>query len=364
MSSLAAETQRSTPFLRARCDRVHKMKCLFRSSWIPAFVVCTGFLLWPVPLRAQQPTRRPLGQKSQPSATKARFDLGHSALRIPLEIDNNIILLRVNVNDSKPLKFIFDTGASVSAINSKRAAELGLKSQGQFRGDATGGRIQGSTIEDVELRVQGVKVSDLIIASFAFPTPPGFDFDGVIGCDFIKQFVVEVDYLKRIMNLYNPRTYRYAGRGKIIPLILIGRNTPLVYAKILLTGRAPVNAKLEVDTGGDNAILVNSPFAKNHKLFEAMQNTTQDARNGAGGNQQVITGRANAVELGSFTLNDVPVHLSLDTEGAGASKENDGLIGGEIFRRFKVILDFSRKRMILEPNKNFNDPYNLEGGGE
>jgi Aspartyl protease len=340
------------------------MKCLFRSSWIPAFVVCTGFLLWPVPLPAQQPTRRPLGQKSQPSATKARFDLGKSALRIPLEIDNNLILLRVNVNDSKPLKFIFDTGASISAIHSKRAAELGLKSQGQFRGDATGGRIQGSTTEGVELRVPGAKVSDLRIASFAFPTPPGFDFDGVIGCDFIKQFVVEIDYLKGIMNLYDPRTYRYAGRGKTIPLILIGRNTPLVYAKILLTGRAPVNARLEVDTGGDNAILVNSPFAKNRKLFEAMQNTTQDARNGAGGNQQVITGRANAVELGSFTLNDVPVQLSLDTEGAGASKENDGLIGGEIFRRFKVILDFSRKQMILEPNKNFNDPYNLEGGGE
>ena len=119
-----------------------------------------------------------------------------------------------------------------------------------------------------------------------------------------------------------------------------------------------------MDTGGDNAVLVNSPFVKRHKLVEAMQNTTQDARNGAGGNQQVITGRANAVKLGSFTLKNVPVQLSLDTEGAGASEENDGLIGGEIFRRFKVTLDYSRKRMILEPNKSFNDPYNLEGGRE
>jgi hypothetical protein len=154
------------------------------------------------------------------------------------------------------------------------------------------------------------------------------------------------------------------GRGKSVPLILIGQNTPLVHAKILLAGRVPVNAKLEVDTGGDNAVLVNSPFAKRHKLAEAMQNTTQDTRNGAGGNQQVITGRANAVKLGSFTLKNVPVQLSLDTEGAGASEENDGLIGGEIFRRFKVTLDYSRKRMILEPNKSFNDPYNLEGGLE
>ena len=340
------------------------MKNLFRSSWILAFVICSAVFWCPVSLRAQQTTRRPPGPKSQPPVTTARFDLGNSALRIPLEIDNNLILLRVNVNGSKPLKFIFDTGAAISFISSKRAAELGLKSQGQFDANATGGRIQGATIEGVEFRVQGAKVSKLTVASFPLPTPPGFDFDGIIGCDFIKQFVVEVDYLKRIMNLYNPRTYRYVGRGKSVPLILIGQNTPLVYAKILLAGRVPVKAKLEVDTGGDNAVLVNSPFAKRHKLVEAMQNTTQDKRNGAGGNEQVITGRANAVKLGSFTLKNVPVQLSLDTEGAGASEENDGLIGGEIFRRFKVTLDYSRKRMILEPNKSFNDPYNLEGGRE
>jgi hypothetical protein len=327
-----------------------------------AFVVCSGFLLPTVPLRAQQLTRRAPGQKSLP-ATKVRFDLGNSALRIPLEIDNNLILLRVKVNGSKPLRFIFDTGASNSAISSKRAADLGLKSQGQFRGDATGGRIQGSAIEGIELSVQGARVSDLTIAAFPFPTPPGFEFDGVIGCDFIRQFVIEIDYLKRTMNLYNPRTYRYAGRAKIIPLFLIAGDTPLVYTKILFADGAAVNAKLEVDTGGDNAILVNSPFVKRHKLVEATQDGTRSARNGAGGGQQVITARANALKLGSFTLKDVPIQLSLDTEGAGASEENDGLIGGEIFRRFKVILDYSRKRIMLEPNKSFNDPYKLEDEG-
>jgi hypothetical protein len=53
-----------------------------------------------------------------------------------------------------------------------------------------------------------------------------------------------------------------------------------------------------------------------------------------------------------------------EIEGSGASKENDGLIGGEIFRRFKLILDYSRKRMILEPNNHFNDPYELTTGEE
>ena len=66
------------------------------------------------------------------------------------------------------------------------------------------------------------------------------------------------------------------------------------------------------------------------------------------------------MQLGRFLLKDPPVGLSLDKEGSGASEENDGLIGGEIFRRFRVILDYSRQRMILEPNKSFNDPYDVE----
>src|ERR1044071_2785897 len=122
------------------------MKHLFPSSRIFAFVIFSAPLLCCVSLRAQQTTRRSPGPKSPTSLTKARFDSGNSALRIPLEIDNNLILVRVNVNGSKGLKFIFDTGASISAISSGRAAEFGLKSQGQFTGDATGGRIQGDTI--------------------------------------------------------------------------------------------------------------------------------------------------------------------------------------------------------------------------
>ena len=244
------------------------MKSLFRSSWILAFVICSAVLWCPLSLRAQQTTRRPPGQKSQPPVTNARFDLGNSALRIPLEIDNNLILLRVNVNGSQPLKFIFDTGAAISLISSKRAAELGLKSQGQFDAAATGGRIQGATIEGVEFRVQGAKVSKLTVASFPLPTPPGFDFDGIIGCDFIKQFVIEIDYLKRIMNLYDPRTYRYVGRGKSLPLILIGQNSPLVDAKILLAGRVPVRAKLEVDNTVNNYMIMWMPLHNHVGAFK------------------------------------------------------------------------------------------------
>jgi hypothetical protein len=337
----------------------HSMRVVFSGIWVLALLVLSE----PWQLNAQQPGKVTSGRKSRRAVPKIRFDAGNSALKIPLDIDNNIILMQVRVNDSKPLKFIFDTGASVSVISSRRAAELGLKTEGQFHGNATGGKVQGSLIKDVSLGVPGAEVSHQLLTAMPISTPSGFEFDGVIGRGFIDQFVVEIDYQNKIMNLYDPRAYTYSGQGEVIPLLLAAGKTPLVSTKIMLEGRAPVEARLEVDTGYDGTFDINSPLVRKQKLEEGILKTGQSTNRGAGGEQKLIFGHVKAVHLGQMVFADPPVGLSQDTAGAGASEENDGIIGGEIFRRFKVIFDYSRKRMILEPNKSFNDPYEVEMDG-
>ncbi len=328
-----------------------------------ALIACALALSFPFHVIAQGPKKGASARKSRQAGPKVRFASGNSALKIPLEIDGNIILLRVSVNNSKPLKLIFDTGASHSVISSRKAAELGLKAAGRISGNATGGAIQGSYIKDVSLSVQGAEVSHQIIATMPFETPPGFEFDGAIGYDFINQFVVEIDYQNKIMNLYDPRSYVYSGKGEVIPLSLAGRKTPLAHAKIILQGRAPIEADLEIDTGADGTFVINSPFVRKRGLLATIRETIQGSGVGAGGEQKLLVGRVKAVQLGQLVIDHPTVGFSLDTEGSGASEENDGLIGGEVFRRFKVILDYSRKRMILEPNSSFAEPYNLEPGG-
>jgi predicted aspartyl protease len=337
----------------------HSMQVVFFCIW----VLVLPALSEPLQANARQTSKGASARKPRPAVPTVRFDSDDSALKIPLDIDNNIIRMQVRINHSTPLKFIFDTGASVSAISSQRAAELGMKSQGEAKVNATGGNVEGSFTTGVSLSVQGAEISNQLIASFPFSTPPGFDFDGVIGCDFINQFVVEIDYQNKIMNLYNPRNYTYPGKGEVIPLLLAAGRTPLVSTKVVLEGRAPFEARLEVDTGADGTFVINSPLVKRQKLTEAISKMGQSNNNGAGGEQKLVVGRVKAVRLGRLVFDNPPVGLSQDTEGAGASEENDGVIGGEIFRRFKVILDYSRKRMILEPNKGFNDPYNVEMGG-
>lgn len=42
--------------------------------------------------------------------------------------------------------------------------------------------------------------------------------DGVLGHEFIKRFVFEIDYGARLINLYAPENYKYQGTGETLPL--------------------------------------------------------------------------------------------------------------------------------------------------
>ena len=327
---------------------------------------CTLALLllgvaFPLELSAQEPNPGSSTRKRQVSS-HARFTSGQSALNIPLEIDNNIILMQVGVNNSKPLRFIFDTGASHTVLHSRRGAELGLKPEEQVSGTATGGAIEGSLTSGVSLKVAGAEVSDQQIGMVDFPLPPGFEFDGVIGYDFINAFVVEIDYLKKVMNLYDPRTYSYKGRGEAIRLVLDDRRIPLVHVEIIPPAGAQLNALLGVDTGADRAFIFNNSFVKKHGLVASMTNIKESVGRGAGGEQQIVVGRAKAAQLGRFVFTNPTVGLVSAPERDGATKEGDWVIGGEMFRRFKVIIDYSRRQMILEPNRALNDPYPVDPG--
>jgi hypothetical protein len=301
------------------------------------------------------------GQKR--AAQKAVFAGGKHSVTIPLDIDNNIIRMKMRVNGSRELTMIFDTGAGMTAIDEHFVKELGLKTTGDtLDGKGTGGTFTGSYVKSSTLSVDGAQVPNQPVAAFKIPVPPGFEFDGIIGYDFIAPFVVEIDYQKKTMVLSDPSTYVYRGKGAIIPLDLRGRDTPLVRASMKINGRATFPVNLELDTGADGAFKLNRPASEKWRVQSAFKEVTESHGRGAGGEESRVMVRFASVRFGPFTIKNPPVVLSLDTKGAGAATDNDGIIGGEILRRFKVIIDYSRKRMILEKNNAFNEPYDVEDG--
>jgi hypothetical protein len=294
-----------------------------------------------------------------------RFTSGDNALNIPFELYGNTILLKVRINKSEPLSFMFDTGAGASVLNASRAKTLGLKGQTKVDAKGMGGSVEGTLIEGATIEFPGVEVFDQRIAALPLDAlAPNFGrpIDGIIGYDFIKQFVIEIDYLAKIINLYTPQTYRYSSSSEVIPFVIRG-GSPYAQVKIQLQGHQPIAGVFEVDTASDGTLSVNKPFVERQKLRELLPATNKEKGAGVGGETSYVNSRVKAIQIGRFSLENPIVSISEDTEGEGASTKSDGQLGTEVFRRFKVILDYSRKQMVLEPNKSLSEPFELDMSG-
>lgn len=303
----------------------------------------------------------PFGNAQESSKSVSSADLhfasGQSASRIPFERVGNFVYLRARVNDSEPLWFLFDTGATASYFDTERAKTLGLG--------------QDNFAKGVSLDFPGVKLLNqkFLPQRLGFWIYNGHAADGLLGYDFISRFVVEIDYVNNTISLHEPNSYKYSGSGEVIPLTLLeddsGGKVPLVCVKIMQQGRAAIEGNFIADIAVRTAVSFNTPFVDTNKLLQFAQPTIQVPL-GAGAmvreSKQSI-GRVPSIQFGRFTFKKPIAIFFQDKQGVVALSEFDGIIGNEILRRFKVIFDYSRSQMILEPNRYISDPeeYDMSG---
>ncbi|HJR08823.1 MAG TPA: aspartyl protease family protein [Pyrinomonadaceae bacterium] len=298
-------------------------------------------------------------QESNKSASPAdlQFVSGLSVSRMPFERAGNFIHLRARVNDSEPLWFLLDTGATASYFDVERAKALGLG--------------QNDFVKGVSLDFPGVKLVNqkFLPQRLGFGVYNGHAVDGLLGYDFISRFVIEIDYVNNTVSLHEPNSYNYSSSGEVVPLDLLaddsGGKVPLVRVKITQQGRSTVEGKFIADTAVRSALSFNTPFVDANNLLQSARQTIQVPLGGGAmvrESKQSI-GRVPNVQLGRFRFKKNVAIFFQDKQGVVASPEFDGVIGAEILRRFKVIFDYSRQRMILESNRYISDPeeYDMSG---
>ena len=324
-----------------------------------AALACLIFLA-PSPAAGPFAQRRP----SRP-AVSAAFERGRDSARVPFDLFDDLILVRATVNDSAPLWFIFDTGASATVVNAKLAGTLRLKSRGRVRGTGGAGTAVATRLERVRVGFEGVGVSGLTVYALDLDFLSahfGRELGGVIGNDVIARFVVEIDYAGRAL-VFHPRGHVYRGTAAPLPLTIEGEGLPYARALISLRGRPAVEGKFEIDTGSTGSILFNTPFVKRHNLTRAVSRSRATRVGGVGGSADALLARVEGVTLGPFTLREPVARLSLGAKGSNASRSYDGLLGGEIFRRFKMTVDLTRRRLYLEPNAELGAPFEEDMSG-
>ena len=304
------------------------------------------------------------GQGQEPKReTAAKTSASRAVAQIPIELAGNEIFLRVRVNGSEPLWFGLDTGAGSTVMNTTAAEALGLKLEGSHRSRGAGGHVPSSTARGLRLDIGGARLEDLdaqTIALNPIENAMGHKMDGILGYEFFRRYVVEVDYENLLVGVYEPAGFEYRGGGESLPLTF-ELNHPYVRAKVAMPGREPVEGKFVLDTGSNFPLILLDSFVREKRLAESPSKTLKATGRGVGGEVQMPVGRTGRLLLGSYSLEN-PV-TSFPQSGWFAREGAAGNIGGAILRRFKVTFDYSRGRIFLEPNGRFPEPFEYDMSG-
>lgn len=288
---------------------------------------------------------------------------------LPFDLSDGRIFIEARVAGSAPRSFLLDTGAQITHLTQEAADLLGLKPAGALDVAGLGpDLVQARYLQPVELDLGGfaLPTSRAIAAPAerlfgAVTSASARGIDGIIGYDLFAAYVVEIDYERRLISLYDPAEFHVTDDAIAVPIRLLD-NKPYVEASFALGGSAPMSASLLLDTGFGGALGFNAEFTQDHGLIVAAGRTLASSVRGVGGVTPARLGRVDSLAIGAALLPDMLATFSLELSPR-ARAEAAGRVGGAILRRFTVTLDYGGGRLLLKPNSAFGRPLETDMSG-
>ena len=308
------------------------MNWQLRALVVPLIMLTVGLAARPAPSPGN-PSPFP-----QQPPIPLRFTFGGNAAEIPATFIDSLVFLPVRVNQSEPSLFELDSTAAASSIDPERAMEIGI----------------GRTAVPL-LNLSGVDIS---LGSLAETTKKDFGayvgrpYQGTIGNDVLADAVVEIDYARQTVRLYDPATYQYPGKGKSFHLNLAS-GEPVVQAKFSETNGKTFEGNFAVATALDASIVISGKFGQAHHLHFAHTKTIPATDIELGGVQQPVFARIMQVSVGPYDIRDPIAVFSRGDSPADANSRLAGELGSRLLRRFIVTFDYPHQRVFLDPSSDF-----------
>ena len=119
--------------------------------------------------------------------------------------------------DERRTELMLDSGAGITLLDSAFAAELSLELQPGPTVDGAGGsepsqHAKGLTVKIGQFTMHGVQAAVLDLSELTAPL--GRPVEVILGAEFFRVFVIEIDPENSTVAFSSPMGYRYRGRGR------------------------------------------------------------------------------------------------------------------------------------------------------
>jgi predicted aspartyl protease len=174
-------------------------------------------------------------------------------------------------------------------------------------------------------------------------TALGAPLGGGIGHSFLSRYRLTVDYAELAITLATPDDPVDPALARAeLPFTLAHPSKPLILVPVTVEG-APFQFAL--DTGASTTV-VSPALAR----LSALEGRAAPSMTGGGGTVAAVAGVIPMLAIGGVRLARVRAMVAsfLDDIAAATGARIDGIIGGNVLRRFRVTIDYPRALLRLE----------------
>lgn len=285
-------------------------------------------------------------------------------LELPFEMVEDHLVIKLYINDQQPASFIFDTGAGMTVFDTHEAQQLGLQPSTQstingFSSSAAYDIVKGQSLTfspTVRLNNVPFVLTDLSRLESAI----GCQFQGIIGYDLLRKYVVSLDYTAQKLRLHRKIKQVDHTGYRAIPFRMYNNiSIPQLEVSIQLPNGEQFSGLVFLDTGAGLTLSVNNPFAQKQRIRQKatqLYRTDGEDLNGQSASEQL---RIASLQLDTFVLEELPISLNQSDGGVSSMPSYLGILGATVLKRFDLILDYQNKTLYLRPNAHFQKPFHF-----
>lgn len=308
------------------------------------------------------------------SAQNFGFQLprGSGKVEIPFKYNNGFIIVDFAFNGIFPMRFVFDTGAEYSILTKKNyAAILGLKYSRAYKilgsdmtTELTAYLIRGITLTHAGLAAENQDIFVLKDDYFRFEEYIGEEIHGIIGANFFRNYIVEINFQKSKLIFYSPKGFTKRNlKGFSQHKVEINDNKPYLPVKVKIPPSTETEAKLLVDTGASLGLLLHIDSTSNIQIPQKV--IPGKVGTGLGGELIGYLGRIQQLSIQEYEFDNLissfqEINLAIDTSFLNG---RNGLLGNRILEKFTLIIDYINGTIFFQPNKQFGNEVKFDRSG-
>ncbi|WP_264529425.1 PDZ domain-containing protein [Flavobacterium sp. N502540] len=292
-----------------------------------------------------------------------------SKVTIPFTLINNLVFIPIKVNGVE-LNFLLDSGVEETILFSmEEKQEVSFKNvqKIKLRGLGSEDEIEGLKSTNNVLETHGLRSNNHLLyvildQTFNLSSHIGIPVNGIIGYKFFKNNLVELNYQKKkiVVHQNNEEALKRLNKKFEAVPITIERSKPYLYTTAFVENVA-VPAKMLIDIGNSDAFWI----FKNDIIKLPGKNFPDFLGKGFSGDIEGHRAKIEKFSIGEFNFKN-PIVAFPDSSSIRNVKMVPGRIGsvgGEVLKRFTVVLDYADKTLYLKKNSKFSEPFTYNKSG-